>query len=73
MKFKLVISKIRGIGLILSTKGAYRTFWLEWADGAEVLPNNKLKVRWQFPRVRFASTIKVVHLRSPKVTNLKIK
>lgn len=30
--------------------------WLEWADGGQVLPDGRMRIRWRFPRVRCVHT-----------------
>lgn len=52
MIIKLSLSKIRGIALIWIGK-KYHALWFEWADGAQMLPNGRLKTLWILPRIRY--------------------
>jgi len=52
MRFKITISKIRGIGIIFY-RHKYRALWLEWADGGAILESGKLKTLWCLPRIRY--------------------
>jgi len=55
MKIKISVSKIRGASLMWFRK-RYHALWFEWANGAQVLPNSKMKVLWIFPRIKYVHT-----------------
>lgn len=54
-RFRITLSKIRGVGLIWFGK-RYRALWLEWANGGQMLPNGRMRILWIFPRVRYVHT-----------------
>lgn len=56
MKFKISLSKIRGLGLIFWTDSKYYALWLEWADGGQVMLDGSMKTMWAKPQVRFVHT-----------------
>ena len=55
-RFKIAVSKIRGIGLICIHGKKYRALWLEWADGGQADEHGKLDPIWIWPRVRYVHT-----------------
>ncbi len=52
MKIKLSVSKFRGLALIWIGK-KYHAFWLEWANGGQVLSNGMIKTLWMLPRIKY--------------------
>jgi len=55
MTIKLSVNKIRGVALIWFRR-KYHAIWLEWANGAQMLPTGRMRTLWMYPRIRYVHT-----------------